>query len=340
MKPLAASLAAAAFALPFAAQAVVSLPALNVDKTSITVSGLSSGGVMAVNLGYAYSATFRGVGVFAATPYLCQYHYAYQSCQNNNTISPAMLATMQSTIDNWSGGVIDSVDNVATQQVYLFTGTKDTTVGVKPMQALQQQYLDNDVPQVSLVQSNNTAHVFPTDFNAVGNNPCGVSLPPYIANCRYDGAKAVLSKFYGALNPRNNAPAASNYLEFNQREFTNNLGMANTGWVYVPASCAARTRCKLHVVMHGCTQNYATIGDRYLKNTGYTRWADTNDMIVLFPQALADLNSYSTPANGVVNNANACWDTVGFYGANYAQKSGAQLSAIKAMVDRLGAGGF
>ena len=116
--------------------------------------------------------------------------------------------------------------------------------------------------------------------------------------------------------------------------------MANTGWVYVPASCAALTKCKLHVVMHGCTQNYATIGDKYVKNTGYTRWADTNNMIVLFPQAQADLTMHQTPANGTVNNPNACWDTVGFYGANYAQKGGAQLSAIKAMVDRLGAGSF
>ncbi|MCX2865839.1 hypothetical protein OOZ63_28875, partial [Paucibacter sp. PLA-PC-4] len=48
--------------------AVVSLPALNVDTANITVSGLSSGAVMAVNLGWAYSATFRGVGVFAGTP--------------------------------------------------------------------------------------------------------------------------------------------------------------------------------------------------------------------------------------------------------------------------------
>jgi len=339
--PKTARLAAGALCCaPLVAGAVVSLPALNVDTANITVSGLSSGGVMAVNLGYAYSATFRGVGVFAATPYLCQYHYPYQNCQNNNTITPAMLQTMQATIDNWSGGAIDATSNVATQQVYLFTGTKDATVGVNPMLALQAQYLDNGVPQVSLVQSANTAHVFPTDFNAVGNNPCAASLPPYIANCKYDGAKAVLTKFYGPLNPRSNTPAAANYLEFSQREFTANPGMSDTGWVYVPAACAARTKCKLHVAMHGCTQNYATIGDRYLKNTGYTRWANTNQIIVLFPQARVDPTLYQTPANGLVGNPNGCWDTVGFYGANYAQKSGAQLSAIKAMVTRLSSASF
>lgn len=338
--PVRGLVAAALCCAHLAAQAVVSLPALNIDKSNVTVSGLSSGAVIAINLGYAYSATFRGVGIFAGTPYLCQYKYAYTSCQNNNAISQAMLDAMQATIDNWSGGVIDDKANVATQKVYLFVGTRDTTVGPKPMAAVQTQYLDNGVPQVALVQSSNAAHVFPTDFSATGDNPCGVSLSPYISNCGYDGAKAVLTKFYGTLAARNNAPAASNYLEFSQREFTANLGMADTGWVYVPAACAAGARCKLHVAFHGCTQSYSNIGDKFVKNTGYTRWADTNNIVVLFPQAKADNHQYSTPANGTVSNPNACWDTVGFYGANYAQKSGAQLSAIKAMVDRLSSAGY
>ena len=327
--------AGALCATTLAAHAVVSLPALNVDTSSITVSGLSSGAVMAINMGYAYSATFRGVGIFAGTPYLCQYHHAYGNCQNNNVISAGMLSTMQASIDSWSGAQIDNKANIATQQVYLFTGTKDSTVGPNPMLAVQTQYAENGVPAASLIQRANTAHVFPTDFSATGNNPCSVSLPPYISNCGYDGAKAVLTQFYGTLQPRNNAPAAANYREFNQREFTSNLGMADTGWVYVPATCAADAKCKLHVAFHGCTQNYATIGDKFVKNTGYTRWADTNNIIVLFPQAQADANLYPTPANGTVGNPNACWDTVGFYGWDYAQKSGAQLSAVKAMVDRL-----
>jgi poly(3-hydroxybutyrate) depolymerase len=324
----------------FSAAAAVPLPALNVDTANITVSGLSSGGVMAINMGYAYSATFSGVGIFAATPYLCQYHYSFELCQNKNVITTSMLSTMQTTIDSYSGGAIDNKANVANQKIYLFTGTKDSTVGVNPMLAVQEQYSNNGVASVNLIQAANTGHVFPTDFTSAGNNPCSTSFTPYISNCSYDGAKAVLSQFYGTLQPRNNAPAAANYREFNQREFTGNLGMADTGWVYVPATCAANAKCKLHVAFHGCTQNYGTIGDKFIKNTGYTRWADTNNIIVLFPQARADNNSYATVASGTQSNPNACWDTVGFYGFNYAQKGGAQLSAIKAMVDRLSSGSF
>ena len=46
--------------------AAVNLPALKIDKTQTTVSGLSSGGFMAVQLHVAYSATFaKGAGVVA-----------------------------------------------------------------------------------------------------------------------------------------------------------------------------------------------------------------------------------------------------------------------------------
>ena len=276
-----------------------------------------------------------GVGIFAGTPYLCQYNYVYTACQNNNTISAAMLSNMQNDIDSWSGNAIDNKANIAQQNVYLFVGSKDAVVGPRPMQAVQAQYIDNGAEMVSMVQLSNTAHVFPTNFNATGDNPCSATLPPYISNCNYDGAKAVLTQFYGTLQARNNAPAAANYIEFNQSEFTNNIGMAATGWVYVPVACSVFAKCKLHVAFHGCAQSTANIGDKFVKNTGYTRWADTNNIIVLFPQAKPDTTQHSTPANGVVSNPNACWDTVGLYGPDYAQKSGVQLAAIKAMVDRL-----
>ena len=134
---------------------------------------------------------------------------------------------------------------------------------------------------------------------------------------------------------RNDAPPAAQYIEFSQREFTGNLGMASTGWGYVPVACANGAKCRLHVAFHGCAQNYAAIGDKFIKNTGYTRWADTNQIVVLFPQTQADSTAHSTPANGVASNPSACWDTIGLYGTNYAQHSGPQISAVKAMVDRL-----
>jgi|SRR5690625_320148 len=48
------------------------LGAYNVDPSSVSVSGLSSGGFMAAQLGVAYSDVFKtGFGVFAGGPYDC-----------------------------------------------------------------------------------------------------------------------------------------------------------------------------------------------------------------------------------------------------------------------------
>ncbi|MGZ5269632.1 MAG: extracellular catalytic domain type 2 short-chain-length polyhydroxyalkanoate depolymerase [Ramlibacter sp.] len=334
-------LAAAAVLASTAAHAVVSLPQLNVDKTKISVSGLSSGGFMANQLGYAYSGTFMGVGVFAGGPYMCAGHSNYTACMYNATISSAMLSTMQADIDNWSGNNNDLKSNVAGQKIFMFVGTSDTTVGPNPMNGVKTQYTNNGVPAGSLsyVQRASTAHVFPTDFDSTGNNSCGTSASPYISNCGYDGAKAALSWFYGTLNPRNDTPAAGNYYEFDQTPYTaSNPGMAATGWIYVPASCSGGAVCKLHVALHGCQQNYATIGDKFVKNTGYTRWADTNNIIVVFPQTQVDNTSHTTAASGSLANGNGCWDWIGWYGNNFAQKAGVQMAAIKKMVDQVSSG--
>jgi poly(3-hydroxybutyrate) depolymerase len=331
----------AALAACSSSAAIVPLPQLNIDKAQVTVSGLSSGGFMANQLGYAYSATFKGVGVFAGGPYMCAGHSNYTACMYNASITASMLNTMQADLNNWSGTANDALSNVAAQKVFMFVGTSDYTVGPSPMNAVQTQYTNNGVTAANLsyVQRSGTAHVFPTDFDSTGNNSCGSSASPYIANCSYDGAKAALAKFYGTLNARNNAPAASNYIEFDQTPYTaGNPGMAASGWAYVPANCASGSQCKLHVALHGCQQNYATIGDKFVRNTGYSRWADTNSIVVLFPQTRVDNTSRQTSASGSLANPNGCWDWIGWYGSNFAQKSGTQMAAVKAMVERVSSG--
>ena len=334
-------LAASAALACGAASAAVSLPALNIDTSNITVSGLSSGGFMANQLGYAYSSTFKGVGVFAAGPYNCAAHNNYTACMYNATISASQLSTLQTDINNFStSGAIDNKSNVAGQKIYMFVGNSDTTVGPNPMNAMQTQYTNNGVlaANLSYIKQAGTAHTFPTDFAGTGDNACGTAASPYVSNCSYDGAKAVLSMFYGTLNARNDAPAAANYIEFNQAAFTTNAGVAPTGWIYVPANCAAGTQCKLHVALHGCQQNYATISDKFIKNTGYTRWADTNNIVVLFPQTRVDSTSHTTAGSGSLANSNGCWDWIGWYGTNFAQKAGTQAAAIKAMVAQVSSG--
>ena len=125
----------AVLAIAGASQALAAapLPKLKVDTSKTTVSGLSSGAFMANQLGYAYSATFKGVGVFAGGPYMCAGHSNYTACMYNATISASMLSTMQADINNWSGTSNDNKSNVANQTIFMFVGTSDYTVGPNPM---------------------------------------------------------------------------------------------------------------------------------------------------------------------------------------------------------------
>lgn len=50
---------------------VTALPAFNADIKETSVSGLSSGGFMAVQFDVAYSSILKGAGIIAGGPYFC-----------------------------------------------------------------------------------------------------------------------------------------------------------------------------------------------------------------------------------------------------------------------------
>ena len=118
--------------------------------------------------------------------------------------------------------------------------------------------------------------------------------------------------------------------EFDQSEFLpapTTHGMANTGYVYIPPGCeAGGTGCKLHIALHGCMQDIGTLKDTYARHAGYNAWADTNRIVVLYPQTVA-----ITP----MPNPKACWDWWGYDDPDYSVQGGRQLRAIKRMADRL-----
>jgi poly(3-hydroxybutyrate) depolymerase len=107
--------------------------------------------------------------------------------------------------------------------------------------------------------------------------------------------------------------------------------MSQYGYIYVPKSCETKT-CKVHLVFHGCLQGATEIGDEYYRTTGYNELADTNNIIVLYPQA-----KRSKP---VPLNPQGCWDWWG-YSSNdtedpdFYKQTAIQISVVKKMLDRL-----
>jgi poly(3-hydroxybutyrate) depolymerase len=312
-----------------------------VDPSETSVSGLSSGAFFSTQMQVAYSASIKGAGIVAGGPYDCAAQMSYTSCMYAGT--PAVTKSIANT-KTWSGNKIDDIKNLAKQKVYMISGSSDTTVGVSVMNQLYKYYVTDGqfIPSTNVVFKKDlkSGHTFPTDFDSAGNNGCGVSSSPYVSNCGFDGAGAILEHIYGSLKPRNNGALTGKFIQFDQGEFLTNaksVGLDETAWVYVPKSCADGETCKLHMAFHGCLQGYAKIGDKFIKNTGYHRWADTNNIIVLYPQAIST-STMGAGSSVSFANMNGCWDWVGWYGADFDVKSGKQLTAMKKMIDRITSG--
>lgn len=92
--------------------------------------------------------------------------------------------------------------------------------------------------------------------------------------------------------------------------------MGATGYVYVPKACASGKRCALHVAFHGCSQSADVVGDAFVRDAGYNRWADVYNVVVLYPQARASMAPL---------NPKGCWDWWGYSGEGYDTREGAQM---------------
>jgi len=313
--------------------APVPLPKYHVSVNEVSASGFSSGADMAVQMHFAYSKTIKkGVGAIAGAPYYCSQGnivISVTACMQGT--APRNLPYLYSVINTWSrNGYIDPTSNMAGSKVYLLSGTLDTIVRQPVMTDLRTMYA-NYLPASNIFYKNDLAieHAMPTDYFG---GICTFNGGPYVDNCNFDAAGAILTWLYGPLSPKNVSTLSGSFINFDQAPFWGNgnptaHGMAPTGYAYVPASCAAGQACKLHVALHGCMQNEATVGSAFYQTAGYNRWADTNNMIVLYPQAIA-----------TTANPGGCWDWWGSDDLNYPGKSGGQMVALKTMIDRIVSG--
>ena len=358
-----ASIALAIFVACTAAHAADSPQSLGryaADSSKVTVSGISSGGYMAAQLGVAYSSLFSGVGVIAAGPYGCAHTEAGLGANLNRALGPCMVGGYSSA-QKWrcfvllascpgadgpdaaasidlakraeARGAIDPLTNLARQRVLIVSGAKDTTVYPKVVTALRRFY-EAFAPRANVKHDviHEAAHTFPTDDFARGNE-CSAAKPPFVSDCDYDAARALFTHFYGPLRPRNDAAPQGALIEFDQTPFFApgaNAGMANTAYVYVPRRCA-EGGCAVHVALHGCKQTAAQVDKAFVTGAGYNRWADANGIVVLYPQVRKAGLGSSNPEN--------CWDWWGYTGAGWYEKRSVQMTAIVAMVQHLASRG-
>ena len=322
----AAAIAAALFAATLsgivihsaAAQDVPRLPALAINRGGISVSGVSSGAYMAHQFHVAHSRDIMGAAMLAGGPYYCaggRYSFnifrALAICSDFVILFPFLgppdvSASIEKIERQAARQTIDDPSHLAEDRVYLFSGTLDEQVPQSVVTALSEVYDAYIKPEnIVYVDSVPAAHAMVTeDFGAA----CDELAPPYINDCGYDAAGALLMHIYGALD--NPTEPRGRIIEFYQNEFLpadEETGMNPLGQVYVPEACAAGATCRLHVAFHGCGQHQETIGDAFYANAGYNRWAEANNIIVLYPQTRSLEYSFmgiSLPWP----NPRGCWD--------------------------------
>lgn len=308
-----------------AVSALEKLKKYQIDSNSITVSGISSGAFMAVQLAVAYSSEFSGAASVAGGVFGCaqgQSQTAQDDCMRSpEKINIEQLLKQARRLEQQNK--IDALTYLSHQKLYIYSGTLDLTV--KPMNSEKLLQFSTNFISPENIKFENTiksGHGFPT-INY--GNRCDFGFSPWILKCQYDAAKEILNTFYGPLNPK--IDFENNHLiEFDQTVYASSTNqLLKSGWVYVPLACQNQESCRLHIALHGCSMSTDYIQDKFIKNAGYNDWAEANHIIILYPQVGKNFSG----------NPNGCWDWFGYTGSNYLEKSGAQMQAIHQMINDL-----
>ncbi len=164
-----------------------------------------------------------------------------------------------------------------------------------------------------------------------------------------DLAGAILKHIYGeeALASERVKTEEKQVLEFDQRRIfekffpdawrteAQNASMAERAYIFIPKTCKKGKKCKLHVAFHGCLQGGETdtrpghSGNLFAKFSGYNEWAETNGIVVLYPQ----IESWE----GAPLNPQGCWDWWGqdYTHKKYHTKEGPQIRVMAQMINVL-----
>jgi poly(3-hydroxybutyrate) depolymerase len=296
-------------------------PSYRIDTDRISVSGISAGAYMAGQFHVAHSSLVKGVGIIAGGPYFCarnSLRTALGNCVKDGAPETAVLG--EEAAEFAATGRIDSLDNLDGAPVWLFHSPIDAAVGRVQVDAAAEQYR-NFGAAVVLVDTIEAAHGVPTLATGAA---CDSFESPYLNACEFDAAGEILAAIYGPLDDRGDA--SGNLIEVDLPGAAD-AGLLDTAFLYVPADCSGETACGVHVFFHGCQMSSELVGDAVLRGAGFNEWAETNRLLVLYPQVKS---SKLAPMNPM-----GCFDWWGYTSEGYATKTGPQLVVIKSLLDAL-----
>lgn len=329
-----------------------------IDTGQVSVAGLSSGAFMANQIHVAHSKDVTGAALIAGGLYGCAVidvspkgfvlasaSQAVGPCSEE----PGQLAGTRFYSDIVHtlarNNLVDPPRNLANSKIYLFTGGSDRVVSSGTVEKARQLYLDLGVPRENIVfdQTGPAARAGHSWITKSFGGECNSNAQPYINRCSYDQSGAELAAIYGSnLNPPVTRPSGQ-LIAFDQTEFVRGSsganGLSDTGYLFVPKECEVQS-CRLQVVLHGCLQSAERIGNLFYTKIGVNEWADSNRIIVLYPQVHATVQGelINPHANQTFEGGNpsGCWNWWGYADDDqYLTKNGVQVQAVWKMIERL-----
>lgn len=303
------------------------LSGYNVDPKRVSISGISAGAFMAHQLHVAYSDVFCGAGLIAGGAYRVSQGSLMgalvSGMKGAQSLTGGLLAHAAETLA--TQGRIAPLANLKDDKVWVFHGAADDKVSAHSSETLLTFYR-RFVPEESLayVDDIQVVHAMPTD--SFGAPALARPRLPYIANCNYDAAGALLTHLHGPLRERVFELEGSLHL-FDQTpflDFGRQQSMDTEGFIYVPSGALKGRECGVHVVLHGCSQHKQAVGDVFVRNAGFIEWCEANDILLIYPQARPQVDFR-------VFNPHGAWDWFALEDADYALRSGRQMKAIANM---------
>ena len=241
-------------------------------------------------------------------------------------------------------GKIDDPANLANSRVWLFHGDQDVGVPQSTMQELRSFYQLVGVPAANIEtqEGPDAMHGMPIKALPAGGTGkhCMLPDPSYLVRCDYGAAESLLRHLYPGASPASASPSGR-IVGFDQTEFFDkrekSSSLHESGYLYVPPACendsGSGAKCRLHVAFHGCEQGVDKIHDLFFRNAGYNAWADANQVIVLYPQAIP-WHRLADPSD-ISANPKGCWDWWGYSGDDYLGRNGKQMQAVRKMLGRV-----
>jgi hypothetical protein len=226
----------------------------------------------------------------------------HQDCDVFTRDGPDTEKLIELTKQFASEGKIDPTSNLYDDPVMVWMGKFDTVIGTRVAKSAEEYYkyfVDNS--RLHLDHTFPAQHCIPTlDYG----EECAKLRPPFIGNCQFDGAGEALNHLLGSLSPpveNMDDFLATNLMEFDQTPFVpkflwRNSSLNEKGFIYVQTACqSSSVACHLHFSIHGCAQSTELIGDTWPVHTGYNRWAEANNIIVVYPNTKISLKEPSNP---------------------------------------------